>query len=225
MISGAYSTTYFLIEIVLMTAIIEVMLQLKPRIKSSYFNILTVFLFGVSCILIAVIPLVSGLFDSHSYLFLSYYSPLNFFPYPFLAIILYELYSKNKNILNKWHLLLIFLVMVFLIVVEWKTLPSNSIFAENSFLLPPYSRLSLVLASVLLFVFFINFNIEGGKIIKTLSEMTLGVFLIHMFILNYYSIITPELAALTSNNMPLYYVVVVVLSFGVTYCIKKTKIV
>ena len=120
---------------------------------------------------------------------------------------------------------LLFVAMIFLIIVEWKTLLSNSLFAENSFLLPAYSRLSLVIASVLLCVSFIKFNVDGGKTVKTLSELTLGVFLIHMYIMNYYSTVTPELAALTSNNMPLYYAAVVVMSFGLTYCIKKTKIV
>jgi surface polysaccharide O-acyltransferase-like enzyme len=221
-LSGGNSVTYFLIEILIMTLIVEVMLQLKQRIKPIHFNILTVLLFGVSCILMAVMSTISGLFDSHiAFLFLVYYSPLNFLPYPFLALILYDLYNRNSSILNRWQNMLIFLVMVLLIIVEWKTLPSNILLVADYFLLPQNSRLSLVFASVLLFVFFINFNIYGGKTVKMLSETTLGVFLLHNFIIKIYPYIIPGLVVYKSNNMPLYYAIIVVTSFVIAYCIKK----
>jgi hypothetical protein len=125
-------------------------------------------------------------------------------------------YSRNNKILNIKPMLLLFLAMVLSIFVEWKTLTTS---------IQPYLRLSVVFASVLLLVFFINFNVDGGKIIKTLSEMTLGVILLHIFIRDYYSAIFPGLAVYTSINVPLNYGVIVVMSFILTYCIKKLNIV
>jgi hypothetical protein len=225
-ISGGYSVTYFLFEIIIMTTVLEVILQLKLRIKPSHFNILIAFLLGVSCILLAIMPLLSGLFDPRlKFLFLLYYSPLNFLPYPFLAVILYELHKKRNKIFNLNQMLLLFFAMVLSIIVEWKTLPSNELLIADYFLLPQNSRISLLFASVLLLVFFINFNVNGGILIKNLSEMTLGVFLLHYFLIPYYSTITPGLAVYTSNKMPLHYAVIVGMSFVLTYCLKKFKVV
>jgi hypothetical protein len=177
-LSGADYATYFLLEILIMTAIVEVMLQIKPRLKPSYFNFLTIFLLGVSCVITVILSLIDQaniFFKGFSFL-LDFYSPLNFLPYPFLAIILYELYSRNNKILNIKPILLLFLAMVLSIFVEWKILPD----------MPPYFRLSVVFAAVSLLVCFFNFDVEGGKIIKTLSETTLGAFLLHGLIIHYY---------------------------------------
>ena len=111
----------------------------------------------------------------------AYWNPINFIPYPFLAILLIR-YSKTKA---SFWLSFVFLMLIITAFVEWQYFPAKGHFSFNAAALPAYTRLSVVFGAVFLFLLALNITKPAPKIIRKLAELSLGVYCTHFFILIY----------------------------------------
>jgi hypothetical protein len=223
--SGFGTPVYFLFDLILMTIILECLILLKGYTSEKTYILLNSILFIIFIILITFSLPISYFFGKeYNWLFLAFYSPINFLPYPFLASLLIIFFNRIRTITMKW-ISLLFTMMICLIILEWAFLVNSVLYNSYHIIVPPYARPSLIVGSLILFILFSRITKESSVIIKNLSSLTLGVYLIHIYIWKLLPNIVPELPALIQSNVLMIFFIVIISSFGVTYWIKKVGIV
>jgi len=141
------------------------------------------FVFIASCVFLCVIPLVDIANQFDSYKFTYFWSPANFLPYPAAAILLVRLYKKIENHKTVYWMtiaVLLFLSILFALF-EWefyKTLSPAGVIK-----IPSYTRLSVVLLSIMLLIFGLNSKIPSNGIISFMSLHSLALYCLHPFLI------------------------------------------
>lgn len=225
-LSGGRTPLYFLVVLMITTIITEIFLVLKKYLKNSLFIAFCFFSFVVSTGAIlfktSLLPLIPG---EYWQIFMSHWSPINFIPYIFTSFIFLDLYNKDcfkrKNI--KFETIISLIVIAIIIYFEYKLLPSLT-YLKYEMIIPSYSRLSIVLSTVLVMYIFLNKNYDPPKIIKFLSGYTLGIYILHLFVMNLFASHFPHYYLLIKESF-YYFIFVLLVAFGITYFIKSKKII
>jgi hypothetical protein len=134
-------------------------------------------------------------------LFSAYWNPLNFFPYIFSALILnyYRQNFNNKNLGKKIqnHLIVLGILFISLSATEWLWMKN---ILGNQFILPPYSRISLVLGSSLILYLFSHPLAQAGGGVTLLSSYSLGIYCLHYNLIYPTNIIVKTIYFLLSSH-------------------------
>lgn len=233
-ISGGNSPLYFFFSLIFITSLASGVIFLHKKTESNSLQLLISYcLLVLSCLLIlsfSVTDIVINLIGSQEIPAMAAisniarwnYNPLNFLPYLFTAsITVQEFYQgdlqKQDSYLNKrlWSLFFLFLIFTLL---EWVLLKN----------LLHYSRLSLVFGSWLLLYLALISKQKPTYIISLVSNLSLGIYVIHLFLTHIFWIEFPNFSNITFDFLPRLYVIVrfvivLVSSIAITYLLKKTK--
>ena len=179
---GSRPELYFLFSLIFVTIIAGInQAFFKATSNSIKYQFI---LLLISSLLLYVYPVIPLLFFKKNILtqvLPHYWNPLNFLPYVFSSVII--LYQLTEDSLNRFSTSwpskgVIYLSIVFVLVSlsEWlwmKDLPNGQ------FLLPPYSRLSLVVGSSLVVYLCCGIKNRATGLIMLVSDYSLGIYCTH----------------------------------------------
>ncbi|WP_285719166.1 acyltransferase [Pelosinus sp. IPA-1] len=221
-IAAGYTHIYFIFSLIVTTIVTELLCLLSSRVSENKFRVLTVLLLLASCmVLIFRIPLYELLKTSHyAYLIVAFYSPINFIPYVFTAMLIAHYWKKSSSSL----LGMLFLLSSLFVVWEWKSQVNVFNLGQGGLLISPYARLSLVMTASLVMCLVLKITQRAPNLILQISNLSLGVYITHYYFANKLFQFSPDLARIAVDNGMLLFVFVLVLSLGLSYVIKYKKI-
>lgn len=158
-----------------------------------------------------------------------YWNPLNFIPYIFSSLIIYE-FSKNEMFLastKKTRTISISFSILFILlsIVEWLWLYDP----KAQFLLPPYSRISLVIGSSLILYLSLKIKHKPPGFLLLISSYSLGIYCIHfnfIYPVNYFNRLWnnlwPSLPAKLENSLT--FLTILLLSIFFVFLLRRIKI-
>lgn len=151
------------------------------------------FLFFCSILSLWLYPILNIVSEKFKYL-VAYWNPLLFLPYAFIGKIFSENIKENqdKDRVSKSTIVLLLLTFVISAVFEWAYLPNENHKLVLSSIMPSYARLSPAIGAVLLLIFAFKINKPAPVFIKILSDASLGVYCVHIFVLRYLNPILPS---------------------------------
>ena len=78
-------------------------------------------------------------------------------------------------------------------ILEMAWLPDAHLSAAAGYALPPYTRISVVIGASAVFFLFFPLRRKPPKIIATMSDYSLGLYCLHLFVIRYYvQILSPK---------------------------------
>lgn len=229
---GTNSTLWFIFCLIILTLTTELGIRLKDKIDEVKFLKIQWILFLTTTLLwLFDIPIFYLVPEQYKDLWISFRNPISFLPYVFLVFILMYYYNNNlitiKNSGLKKLLILLSVIIIPLVYCEWELLP-NMIYAQyTSVLTPIYTRLSLLITTIVVFLVFIMRDYRPPKVIKDTSELTLGIYIIHWFIWTHLNTLFGALIPYVSiDKIPVVrFLVVLFTAAGLSYFLKKERVI
>jgi hypothetical protein len=171
-LSAARTPYYFFVSLIILTVV--------THIFSNLSTILNAVLFILSCLLIFALPEITMTYSV--YALSAFWNPMNFFPYPFAAILL----ARKESFIVKRNTRLLIVAMLLAAAVllgfyEWRFDINEIFFRGQVHAIPAYTRLSIVCLSILLFSIGLAKGIKRNRIIDFMSKQSLPVYCLHPF--------------------------------------------
>ncbi len=223
LVTGSRPELYFLFSLIFVTFVAAVNIKILSNQKNSiYIQSLLLFisLVIITCLNIATI-------STHQAIFSVYWNPICFLPYVFSSSILVSFCStkeldKNFSLHKKIFVLILSIIFLLLLYLEWSLLNLPEFF--DNYLLPPYTRISLVFGTFIVSYCSTLVKKQPSPIIQKLSKQSLAIFLIHGYILYFFSKIDYTNIWLRISFNPISKVIIaVVLCIIASYFIRKFK--
>lgn len=225
--SGGASPLYFLLVIIIMTIIAEIFIILKKIFRPLVFVYLSLFLLIVSIIVLQFRVNIANYLPLNFLPFLlSHWSPINFIPYVFSSAIFIYLYQQGffkRKDLRIEALLILFLIVV-ISYFEYKLMSSQISLKYDGLIIPPYARLSIIFSTLLIFYIFLNKNFSVSLWIQKFSELTMGIYILHVFVMNLVAGFSGDYFQIIRNSV-VYFELVLLISLVLTYLIKQKRII
>jgi len=171
--SGWSTLYYFFFSLLLMTCLARIVARMRRAIVWLLLVVSLASLWGTAFLVkIGAAP---------NYL-VAYWNPLNFVPYVFIARLLAD--NADKNLCPPRALLFFLLAVgfVFAAFFEWQWMISSNNFQYNDSALPAYTRVSLVLAAVMVFCWSFLIRHRPNRLIRFLSDYSLGLYCLHGYV-------------------------------------------
>jgi hypothetical protein len=164
---------YFFISLIICNIITYYACRLSFRS-----NVILLVLFGL---LLFSLPALAIRFNQP--IIAAFYNPLNFFVYPFAAVVIYTLIVQRKIQKNVLYPILIIGAIVFS-VLEWKFFKNVIFLRFQGFGIPAYARVSLLFISTFfLIVFYFYTPKRNSRIINYMARNSLALYCLHPFFL------------------------------------------
>jgi hypothetical protein len=174
---GGRSLFYFFFSLLVCVSVLEFFLRIWERFLSHkndcyYWAIVSILLL---CVFIAMPYYLS----SHGYSYM-YWMPMNFLPYVSGAVIIYKLNNLSKN---KQQIIILggIILCLALAFIEWSYIQKFIWRTYSGHILPPYTRLSLVVGTYSIVLLMSILQIPKNNYINSLAEYSLGIYCFHMF--------------------------------------------
>jgi surface polysaccharide O-acyltransferase-like enzyme len=207
LVQGAYSPFYFIFSLILMTCIASV-----SRHLSRFKTLLLLFLSIVLVISFAILNINDVQYRD----LIVHWNPIQFLPFVFAGKLIAEweatLQKEDKFPAN--IILAIFALNIIISIGEWKLLYFDNLHTGLNPIMPPYGRVSLLVGAAGLLLSAIHINSPAPKGIKYLSDSSLGIYAIHMFVINYTNPILPTNPIIRSS-------VIFLLAIAITHFLKN----
>lgn len=176
-VSGGYSAFYFFFSLIFLTLL------------SLYAIRLPVFVLWVlltaTGLFLGAFPVIVNLCSEYDYL-IAFWSPLNFPVYAFAAALVWK-YKMNGLDLSArgFNVCIIVSLVVFVLgaILEWKYLIGVHSFKYDGSALPSLTRISVVAGAVSLFLLSFRIKHKPNRIIRLLSDYSLGIYCLHPFLI------------------------------------------
>lgn len=145
---------------------------------------------------------------------LRYFSPIGFVPLVFVAALIYE-HDGKTNLAAALGLFFLGLICAW---AEWVRLP-DAMYLESgySMAIPLYARLSILAISFSAFAIAFYVKRKPGKIIETMSRISLYVYCVHQLVI-------VSLINILNEKPLIKYVVVVLLTYAISISFYSVKI-
>lgn len=212
-LSGGRSVFYFLVELLQLTAVLELGLRAglrhRPRVTAA------LVLLGVALPLVRV-PLADALPGED--VFLAYWSPLNFAVYPFVALAILQLGALRVRVVGMAAAAVAY---VGLAVVEWGTLTGGAAYGVDGTVVPPYGRPSLVLAAGVITLALVRLRGTTPRPVRLASDLSLGVYCVHPFLVTNGPAVFGTAWATIAPRSWLLFLVVLALSVALAYPLRR----
>ncbi|GFK94172.1 hypothetical protein NNJEOMEG_02012 [Fundidesulfovibrio magnetotacticus] len=151
-----------------------------------------------------------------------YWNPMTFIPYLFGGILVRSLLDNGTlddasragrvvGCLTALWLVLSVLEWVFLSRIAWPGYP-------DKYIMPPYARASLCVGALAIVCGAMAFFRKHHPLLERLAGLSFGVFCLHL-LLNHW--LAPFFSMFAVTDKTVQYVLVLMLSFAVTYCLKR----
>jgi surface polysaccharide O-acyltransferase-like enzyme len=157
-----------------------------------------------------------------------FWSPLNFIPYTFSSLIVFELTKKVNPLTTKNSKKLFFFILltfIFTTIVEWLFMQD----IHSKIVFPPYSRMSLVIGSSAILYAILAINHLPNGFIALVSQYSLGIYCIHYNLIcpndyfgKIWSHVLPNQLALIGNTLT--FCMVTIVSIILVKLIRNNKI-
>lgn len=172
-VSGGRSRFFYFFSLIILTALTEsILLYLQGKKHKNTFII-------AGFVLSLIILIISPHFFAKANLLFNYSNPINFIPYVFSAFIVVGLLKKSNNTFTLSVLLLLYILFS---IFEWTSIQYSLWSSYWKFILPPYTRVSVVFGTMFIVGLFGKVNKPPPKIISLLSSYSLGIYCLHRFI-------------------------------------------
>ena len=173
-ISAAGTQYYFFVSLMILSVVTHIASKLSTRVNSI--------LFILACALIFALAKAAIAFSLPA--LIAFWSPMNFMPYPFAAIVM----ARNEARLASGNsrLLIItsfFAAAILISLYEWRFDVSGIFFDIQAFAMPAYTRLSLVFLSISLLAAVMTRKIRTNRIIEFMSGQSMALYCLHPFII------------------------------------------
>jgi Acyltransferase family len=172
-ISAAQTPYYFFVSLIILTVVTHIASKLSTRVNSM--------LFILACALIFVLAKASIAFSLPALNI--FWSPMNFVPYPFAAIVMARnearLFSGDSRL---FIIAAFFAAAILASLYEWRFGVNEIFFDIQAFAMPAYARLSVVFLSVSLFAAVMTRRIGTNRIIEFMSGQSLALYCLHPII-------------------------------------------
>lgn len=191
-LSGGSSPYYFFLCLTL-SLIITYSARKLSIVELSLF-------FAGATLLIMILPYISRLFQYPS--LVAYWNPLNFIPYPLLALLMARLLLPppvcgQKTIKIRTVLITVLVLAglsILLSVMEWKFYTSDVFFEYQGYGIPAYTRTSLICSCTAIMLIFIYFSpvvpssgIFSGRLwcgmISFMAKHALALYCLHFYLI------------------------------------------
>lgn len=215
---------WFFFSLIFVTCVAELIARITDKLSPAKSLDLNFTLFIIACISVFLLPLINLLLGKNYNFFTAWWLPFNFTPYVFSSYILAQKYTANKLSLNRKnsvYLGFILIITVVFIVLEWAyfNIPGEWYVT----MIPQYSRLSLVFASLLLTWLSLYID-KTPKFIETLSKYSLGIFCIHFFIVDILMRIEKRIWQIPGEDL-IIFILTVYLAIVLTKFLKRINLV
>lgn len=170
-LSAGQTIYYFFSSLIICVFVVYFFLKLNQTLQRS--------IFLSSAILLAFLPQITKV--TGFYALSAYWSPLNFIPLSFAAVLFAR--NRNKIIENRnMFIPLSMLLCVFFSILEWKFSVGQIFFAGQGYAIPGYTRISLLFAVFAIFLIALNPKIKPNRVIKYMSRYSLALYCVHPFL-------------------------------------------
>ncbi len=155
--------------------------------------------FVLSAALLSCLPqlaIASGLYSLSAY-----WSPLNFIPYSFAAVLV----AQNRAYIHEQKTILLGIsiaLSVLLAKFEWNYSAGDIFFPGEGYAIPPYTRASLVFAVLAIAIIALEARAKSNVIINFMAKYALALYCLHQFLIEP---VRALVARLSHNNMVLSY--------------------
>ncbi|HEY9607027.1 MAG TPA: acyltransferase [Allocoleopsis sp.] len=224
-VTGNNSLFYYLFSLIFVIVIAEIVFRFSAQVSNQ--KKLHCILFFVSSTIVLLLPL-AGLSIKQLASLSAYWNPLNFIPYIFSSFLLAINFTKPDNIATKnlFDKSLFIVALVILILVftnwEWQYLNSSQIWGGGEYILPPYSRLSLIFSALLLTCLALDFPYKSPRLIELVSDCSLGIYCLHTFL----KVLLSKLLNISDSTfLPkiLLFIITIALSIALTRFFRRVK--
>jgi surface polysaccharide O-acyltransferase-like enzyme len=206
---GSRSELFFLFGLILLTAIAFINLRFFVHSKNSLY----VQLIFLSCSLILVVLFDFLMLLTRESTFVVHWNPICFIPYVFSSAILVLVCQEQQavfRLLNDRKRFLFLLGMLFggASWLEWQTLYLPDFLGAS---LPAYMRISLVFGSFMICYGATFWVTQPPRLIQAIAQESLGIYLIHMYLLQLLGVIRSSYPLLNALLNPLIEMMLVVM--------------
>ena len=165
---------YFFMALIFCTLMIHLISRLSTR-----WNLIGL---AASLVLMFVLPQIT--LATHATVLLAYWNPLNFLPYPFLAVSLVRLQEQLLSDRKKWLMVILALFAIGSAALwyEWTFYVNPSFYPGNEISFPLLMRVSLALYAAAIVIAALWPWGAAPAAIRFMSKHSLGLFVLHAFL-------------------------------------------
>jgi hypothetical protein len=172
-LSGGHTIYYFFVSLLGLTLITHFAKFL------NFFQVLVLFI--LSILFVSVLPIVS--IATGYFVLCAYWSPLNFLPYPFAAILVSYIAKLDRTRIKPIYLILSACLILLFCIVDWAIYVNKGFFNVLRFAIPIFARPSLVLMAMMSLFLALKINLKRNPVILFMSNNSLALYCIHPFFL------------------------------------------
>ncbi len=164
---------YFFTSLIICLFIAHLFMQINRKLQIS--------LFLISIVLLAALPQLTKM--TGFYPLSAYWSPLNFIPLSFAAVLCAQ--NRESIIKNRTVVLLLSLVLCVLFsIFEWNYSVDQIFIPGQGYAIPAYTRTSLLFAVMAVFTVMLDPRIKANSIIKYMAQYSLALYCLHPFLIS-----------------------------------------
>ena len=194
---------YFFVCLMVCLLITHVVVRRTVHVQVGGFILSTAFL---SCL--PQLSMASGL-----YALSEYWSPLNFVPFSFAAVLVAQhreyIHARKRILLG-----ILILLSVLFAKFEWSYSAGEIFFPGEGYSIPPYTRPSVVLAVLAIGIIALEATVKANVIVTFMAKYALALYCLHLFVMEpirgLVSKVSQNNLALASGSL----VVVILLSYA-----------
>jgi peptidoglycan/LPS O-acetylase OafA/YrhL len=137
-------------------------------------------LLGASALAVGAAPLVAPVFDAP--FLCAYWSPANFLPYSFVAVIA----ARSLRRLEAGHIRVLLPALLLLCgalsLLEWRLYPNAVFFRAENLGMPAYTRPSLIAFATALLILAVRWNPPTSVAVDFMARHSLALYCLHIFV-------------------------------------------
>jgi peptidoglycan/LPS O-acetylase OafA/YrhL len=200
-LTAGHTIYFFFVSLIVCLLITHLIAKLKLRLQ--------LFGFVLSIIILSSMPELARMSDF--YPLSAYWSPLNFIPFPFAAVLVaqnIDYVRLQKTILMSVLIVLFVLFSTF----EWNYSVGGIFFLGQGHAIPTYTRTSLLFGVIALAIMATEPRIKSNSIIKYMGKYSLALYCLHPFLMQP---VKKLVAKIVQNEMILtYWSIILVILFS-----------
>ena len=204
MLTAGGTIYYFFVSLIVCILITHLIAKLTFRLQ--------IFGFVLSIIFLASLPELTRMLDF--YPLSAFWSPLNFIPYPFAAVLIaknIDCVRLNMKILMSASIVLFVLFSIF----EWNYSVGEIFFPGQGYAIPAYTRTSLLFGVIALALVAIEPRIKSNGIIKYMAKYSLALYCLHPFLIEPVTRLTTKIVPNEMNVTYVSIILVILFSYAI----------
>lgn len=202
--SGGHTIYYFFVSL----AVLTIITHFAKRLKLFYVSIF----FLATVALVSVLPIFS--IATELFVLSAHWSPLNFLPYPFAAILVFHVARMEKAKISPILIIISGAVIVLSVLADWSIYVHRGFFNVNIYAIPAYTRPSLVFISMALLFVAIKTNPKSNPVVLFMSNNSLALYCLHPFFVK-------PAQDLSNSNLLVSLILVIILSYSSAAILKQ----